>query len=200
MAADAVQEPVHLALRVMEAPGGTPAIRAPENRLVAVGLANPVEFDGRDVRRLVPRQFHEIVRSAAVAVPPFQPAPADGRSADTRPMVDRRGKDVGDRGRVRVVSERPGRDDPAVLDIDLERSPVARGHLRQGFGTVSHRGLPSPEALSAYGSSLTRSDPQWADPFPDSPSAAEKRRDRSPRRYSGSPYWLAVTPPSINTV
>ena len=46
-----------------------------------------------------------------------------------------------DLGRMRVLRERPRRDDPAFFDIDLERPPVARRHLRPPFGSVSHRGL-----------------------------------------------------------
>ena len=65
IAADRAQEPVQLALRMMEAPGARPAIGAGEDRAVAVRADHAAELAGGEVERLVPGQLDEGLLAAA---------------------------------------------------------------------------------------------------------------------------------------
>ncbi len=65
VAAERVQEAMHLALRVMEAAGARPAVRATEDRVVAERGPDALQLIGDEIERLVPRHFDERL------LPPF---------------------------------------------------------------------------------------------------------------------------------
>ncbi len=64
VAADRVHEAMHLALRVVEAPGAPPAVRAREDRLVAVRGLHPLQLRRDEIERLVPGHFDERLGAA----------------------------------------------------------------------------------------------------------------------------------------
>ncbi len=90
VATDAVQEPVQLTLRVVEAPGARPPVRATEDRLVAGLLADSAELVADELERVVPVDLHELVGSASVIRPwtMFEPTLANGRTCDARVVAD----------------------------------------------------------------------------------------------------------------
>src|SRR5207244_5024009 len=61
-----VQEPVQLALRMVEAPGARPAIGAAEDRAGTVGIAHPRELTRQEIEHAVPRHRHEFVTAASI--------------------------------------------------------------------------------------------------------------------------------------
>src|SRR5947209_9669338 len=82
VAAERVEEAMHLALRVMEAPGARPAVGPAEDRRVAVRVNHALEFAGQTLRRLFPVELDEGVRAAPLACrarPMLEPALAECR-------------------------------------------------------------------------------------------------------------------------
>ena len=87
-----------LALRVVEAAGARPAIGAAEHRARAVVLAHAAEFGAEQVERRVPGHRHELVAAAAIVRTRsvLQPAAADHRLRDARPMSQGAGEILDD--------------------------------------------------------------------------------------------------------
>ena len=131
VAAERVQEAMDLALRVMEAAGARPAVRAAEDRAIGVRLAHPLDLVGHDVERLVPGQFDERLLSALVARGPrtlLEPALAHRRPAHAQArhivgqhvQTDRRG--------IGILRERVQADRLALVVVfDFVDAPVGRG-------------------------------------------------------------------------
>ena len=131
VAAEAVQEPVQLALRVVEAAGAGPPVGPAEDRLVAVLLPHPTQLGGDPFDRLAPLDLDEVVGAAGRVGPrpPLEPAPADRRPLHPR-LVAHAVEEVGQqRRRRRVIGMALDADDAVVLDRDAERAPV--GQVRQ---------------------------------------------------------------------
>jgi hypothetical protein len=106
--ADRVHEAMHLALRVMKAPGAAPAVRAGEYGVVAVRGLHPLQFLSDEVERLVPRHFDERLGAAPVgarAGPAFEPAPAYRRPQYTGRRSKRRRHRIADRRGVWIVGK-----------------------------------------------------------------------------------------------
>ncbi|CUK20615.1 Uncharacterised protein [Achromobacter sp. 2789STDY5608615] len=114
-----VQEAVHLALRVMEAAGAGPAVRAAEHRLRAVLVAHPAQFGGQQVQRLGPADRHIVVAPSARvrSRPAFQPAAPHHRRGDARRVIQRVGEVLDQRIGIGVARMRP----------HLERAVFPRG-------------------------------------------------------------------------
>ena len=105
-----VQETVDLALGVVEAAGARPAIGAAEHRAGTVGVANAAQLGAEQVERLVPGQRHELVASPAVVGPgsAVEPAAADHRLRDARPMMQRPGEILDDAVGIGVILDADG--------------------------------------------------------------------------------------------
>ena len=128
--ADAVQETVYLALRMVEAPGAGPAIAAAEDRLVAVLRLHPAEFAGHQVQRGVPLHLHEGLGAAArgvAAAVALQPALADGGAGDAQPLQLRRQGVQPDGRRVGIFPERLQRNGAPGFQLDLIDAPMHGG-------------------------------------------------------------------------
>jgi hypothetical protein len=85
IAAEHIQEPVDLALRVVETPGARPTVGAAENRRVALGVLDPAQFAGDEIEGFIPAQGDERLGAAAAEMalwPAFAPSLADHRLAD----------------------------------------------------------------------------------------------------------------------
>ena len=85
VAADRVHEAVHVALRMVEAPGAAPAVGAGVDRRVAEFAAHAVELGGGEVEGARPRDGHERLPAAAAlgsAGSVLEPALADHRPGD----------------------------------------------------------------------------------------------------------------------
>ena len=100
VSADLVEEPVNLALGVVEAARRRPAIRSSEDGLVSVGFFYPLKFLGNEIKGTVPA--HRDERLDATASPPtlgsvFQPSAADHGLCDPGLVVDRGGDGLADR-------------------------------------------------------------------------------------------------------
>ena len=67
IAADRIEEPVDLALGMMEAPGAGPAVRAAEDRLVAVLGDRSLQRRGHQVEGPIPRHLDERIDTAQFA-------------------------------------------------------------------------------------------------------------------------------------
>ena len=149
VAADAVEEPVELALRVVEPASARPAVGPSEDRLVAVFGPHPVEFGGGEIECLVPRDLDVAVGAALVvgAGAVAKPALADRRTRHAASfralhhvLVERR--------RRRVVGVAGDGDDAVVLDGHPERSPVGEVRERSARGAVGHRCMNSTRVPS----------------------------------------------------
>ena len=140
IAADAVEEAVHLALRVVEAAGAGPAIGAAENGAVAVRGFDAGEFGGDEVQRDRPFHFHEgfaaaqFGRRAGAAV---EPGFAYGRAANAEALQFRRQGVQADIVRVRVL--RPVAEFAAFNFVD---APM-------GGGVVGHYGCSNSSARAS---------------------------------------------------
>ena len=79
------EEPMHLALRVVESAGAGPAVGAAVDRLVAVGVDDAAQFVGEQLGELVPRHRDELVGTAPVLGPgpSSQPAAPHGGRGDS---------------------------------------------------------------------------------------------------------------------
>ena len=146
-AAEAVQEPVQLRASVVEAPSARPAVRAAEDRLVAVRLPDPRQLVGHQLDGGVPGQRHEALGpapstvGAAVAA---QPARARHRLANPCLVVDdlRHGLDQG-RG-IPVLGEGLHADQPAILDDGRVGAPMGRAPPPAAGGRGRCRGHRYP--------------------------------------------------------
>ena len=156
IAADAVEEPMHLTLGVMEASRRTPPVGAAENRLVPVGVADAPDLLRGNVQRLVPWQFDKILLPAPLAVAIREPPAADRRACHAAAVMHGSGQDIRNFRRVRIIRKGARRNNPVALCIHLERAPMARRDARFAPLTVWHI-LSSPRqpcpAISAIGGS-----------------------------------------------
>ena len=86
VAADAVEEAVHLALRVVEAAGAGPAVGPAVDRLVAVLVEDAAQLAGEQLDRLGPVDLDELVGapSRVGARPVGRASPCGRRAAATR--------------------------------------------------------------------------------------------------------------------
>ena len=129
--AEAVQEAVHLALGVVEAPGAGPAVRAAEHRLRARAAVDAGELGGEPVEHLVPAHSDERVCASGHIRPgaALQPPAAHHRLGDPQRVSQRTDEVAEERGRGGVQRVRPhGRDLATCVDIGGEGAPV--GHVR----------------------------------------------------------------------
>ncbi len=93
--AHGIEEAVHLALRVVKAPGAGPAVGTTEDRRVAVRLAHALQFTGNQVQRFVPRYLYELflaaqpaLRICCFAARCGKPAAPHGRPLHTQRTLD----------------------------------------------------------------------------------------------------------------
>ncbi len=136
-AADRVEEPVQLALRVVQPARAAPAVGAAEDRAVAELRPDPPQLAGEQVERGVPVDLDVLLRRVAApgvrAGAVLEPAAAHARPRHPR-TVAVGVRDVADRGRgVGVVGVRAGRHDVAAVG----------GHLDE-VGAPVRAGLPDP--------------------------------------------------------
>ncbi len=134
-AAGQVQETVQLALRVVEAAGAGPAVRAAEDRLVAVGAPHARELPGEQVERVVPGDLDELLAARARTTgpgPSLEPAPPDRRRGDPRRVPQRAGDVAEQRRGRRVCGVRHDGDLAAGRHPDAVGAPVRGGRGRHG--------------------------------------------------------------------
>lgn len=123
VSAGAGEKVVELGLGVMQAPGAGPAVGAAVDRRGAVLRVCVLQGSGHEVQRRVPADVDERI-DAAPTVGAVQPGGADGGPGDAVLRMDRALHGAQQRRRVAVSGERGGLDDPAVLDLWMERTPV----------------------------------------------------------------------------
>ena len=124
-----------LAQGVVEAAGARPAIGAAEHRAGTVGVPNAAELGTEKVERLIPRQRHELVASAAFVGPGsvFEPSVTDHRLRDACTMVQRAREILDDTVGIGVI--RMWTDfEPAVRPACREYSPMGRMRTERHFG------------------------------------------------------------------
>src|SRR5262249_54412486 len=146
-----------LTLRVMESPRAAPAVGAAIDRLAAKSLVDATELTGQQVDRGLPAHRDERLRSAARARTrsAVEPAGPHHRLDGARRMSKASDDVAEERGRIGVVAVGMDRDDGAVRDLSLERSPVGgvgselSRHLR-GAPSVSPRGARGRRAVALY--------------------------------------------------
>ncbi len=133
IAAAGIQEAVHLALRMVEAPGAGPAVGAAEDCGVAVGVAHAGDLPRDQVEGAGPIHLHEVVLTAPLrrrtrTVP--QPAPPHGRARDAQAHQLVVELMQSDRRRIGIAGQhlQPGRSRRPVLD--LVDAPVGTGVAR----------------------------------------------------------------------
>ena len=132
-AAALAEEAVELGARVVQPPGGGPAVGAAVDRRVAVLRAGAAHLVGEQPRRAVPGNGHEGVAAAQVpAALPFQPAPADVGPVDAAGGVDDVWCRLDQAARHRVGREGPHGRDAAVLDHGVEIAPMGGVRLDDG--------------------------------------------------------------------
>ena len=125
-----VQEPLQLALRVVEPPGGAPAIGPGVDRAVAMVAAHAGQLIRDEGFKLLPRDLDIALFSAqlgARARPVAQPAFPHHRRGDACGRMERRDDAGADGRRVRVFLERMQGLDAAILHLDAVGSPVGGG-------------------------------------------------------------------------
>ncbi len=125
VAAQAVQEPVQLALGVVEPARAGPAVRPPEHAVRAIVRVHPAQVFRQQVERGRPGDGHEHVvpagrRARAVLQPPL----ADMRLADPRRVTMRPGQVLQDPAGGRVFPPGAHRRQLAPVTLDLRRTPV----------------------------------------------------------------------------
>ena len=123
--AQAVQEPVQLALGVVEPARAGPAVRPAEHAIRAVAAVHPAQLPRQQVERHRPGHGHEHVaparrRAGAVLQPPF----ADIRLVDPRRVTMRRGQVLQDPAGRRILPPGTHRRQPLPVALDLRRTPV----------------------------------------------------------------------------
>ena len=126
-AALAVQEPLELALGVVEPAGAGPSIGAREDRLIAMRVTDAGDFGRDPVQCLVPRDLNETVLPAlfaALSRPPFEPALANGRPQHAGAARKAAGDVVVDGGWIEIAGmgldgfdRRSVRQDPAQAPV-----------------------------------------------------------------------------------
>ena len=121
VAAQAVQEPVQLALGVVKPARAGPAVRSPVHPVRAIALIDPAQLSGQQVKHGRPGHGDERVappgrRARAV----FQPARADIRPVDPRRMTVRGGQVLQDPAGSRVL---PPAGVPTSAAVRRSRSP-----------------------------------------------------------------------------
>ena len=137
VATDGVHETVNLALRVVEAPGATPAVGPGVDRLVAVVPAHAIELRRRQVERAVPRHGHEGLAATATLRAfgtVIEPTLADHRLRDARRMIDRVNQRIPDRRGIRIVGDRMQRDQTAILNLGVVGAPMGIGSMERARG------------------------------------------------------------------
>src|SRR5262249_36016818 len=122
-----VQETMDLALGVVEAAGARPAIRAAEHRTRTVGVPNAAELGAEKVERLIPRQRHELVGSAAFVGPlaVLEPSAPDHGLGDPCTMTQRAREILDDTVGVGVIRMWTNFE-PAVRPACREYPPMGR--------------------------------------------------------------------------
>lgn len=137
IAAERVQKPVDLALRVVEAPGARPAIGPAEHRLRAVGVVDPAKLGCDQRQGLVPFDLHEIIRAAHLrrAGSMLQPAAPHGGAADAHGAVGAGGQVSQKRRGMRVVRMRADVERP-VLKPAGKGAPVGAVRLERCHALV----------------------------------------------------------------
>ena len=122
-AADEIEEPPHLALRVVKPSGAGPAVRAAKDRLVAMRLAHAADLAGDQRISLVPGHLAIAVAAAPLAVITVKPAIAHHRRKDAAVPVPRGRKPATpDPRRARVVVQRAQR-----VTLDPVGAPMCCG-------------------------------------------------------------------------
>ena len=114
VAAVEVEEAVQQALRVVEAPRASPAVRAAVDGCVAVLRLDAGELARRQVECLVPADLDERVLPASRAAGAIQPAAPHGGTQDAARVILRARHADADRRRVRIAGGRVQRDDRSV--------------------------------------------------------------------------------------
>jgi hypothetical protein len=166
IAAELLEEAVHLALGVVEASGAGPAVGAGEDGRVAVGVLDAAELPGDQVERPLPAHLHEGLRPPAAAVsrgPALEPAPAHRRLGDAAAVPHRVLERLADRGGVGIALERVnGRDLPAH-NLDLVGAPMAERpdafverSIHDGSGFAPQRPVPELSRSGTDQASLDR--------------------------------------------
>jgi len=142
IAARHVQEAVKLPRRVVEAPGARPTIRPAKDRARAMCRVDAAQFTGDEIERGRPRNGYKPV-TPALSISPrpaLEPAVADHRFGDPRPVRHRGGNIAEQRRWVGVARMRHDLD-RSIAEQHREGAPM--GAVRQGLGVV-HRRLCQP--------------------------------------------------------
>ena len=127
IAANAVEETVHLGLGVVEASGTAPAIGAPEDCFISVVRADPFQFLGDELKRCLPANLDVGISPPGRAGPGtvFQPPLAYRRAPDTGAVAEDSHIVLPNMGGVRVLLNPFGVDHFVVFGRDPVASPVA---------------------------------------------------------------------------
>ena len=127
-AAQAVEEAVELALRVVEATRAAPAVGAAVDGLPPVVAVHAPQLARQQVGCRRPAHRDEGLRPAAVVRPraAVEPAGADHRLGDPGSVPEAPGDVAQERRGIRIVPVRVDGDDGAPLDLRLEGAPVRR--------------------------------------------------------------------------
>ena len=157
--AQAVQEPVQLALGMVEPARAGPAVRPAEHAVRAIAGVHPAQLPRQQVKRHRPGHGHEHVapagrRARAVLQPPL----ADMRLVDPRRVTMRRGQVLQDPAGRRVLPPGTHRRQLPPVALDLRRTPMREvdvpallpGHDYHSSGRPGRR-YPAPAARSAAG-------------------------------------------------
>ena len=133
--AQCVQEPMHLALRMMETPGAGPAVRTAEDRRIAVGRDDAAQFAGDHIDRMVPVDLDERLAAAAHAriTPPgrvrIEPAGAHRRALHPDRRLVGLPHRRADRGRIGIAGVRPQADGAIPVAQHFVGAPVRGGQF-----------------------------------------------------------------------
>lgn len=124
--AEHVEEPVHLALRVVEPSGAGPAVGAAIDRLVAVAVDGTAQLGSQQLDQLVPADLHELFGAASRAGPRamLQPSAPYGGVGDAAAVTYRAGQVLQLRSRVGVTGERGHGRNVAAVYPSGEHAPV----------------------------------------------------------------------------
>ena len=107
VAAEPVQKPMQLALRMWEAPGATPTVGAGVDRGIAMGVADALELARHEIERLLPGHGDERLAAPALAGPgaivALEPAGAHMRLRHPARRIEAGDERRPDRRRMRIV-------------------------------------------------------------------------------------------------
>lgn len=159
VAAGGREHAMELLARMMEAPGGGPAVAAAEDAGGAVRVAHAGDLAGDEGDRPVPGEGNEFLgpaRRAAGAVA-GEPALAHIRPVDARGGMHGRGNARDERRRRRIGREGPHRRKPSLLDHRRERAPMRgvrlqlrhAGKMRRSAATDKADGIGVPAPWAA---------------------------------------------------